>query len=248
MSACKYCGEEIDWRKDGAKNTPVNLDGSLHKPTCKGSSNSAPVRPAGAIVGLLTGYNSGSATFRVKGGATKTYALHNETFKAWQTAGYGPDHWIEFTVDAQGFIQSGARNVQMPDWGPDLKDPTGGEIKTPEPKKSAELPKETPCTSPQAAPANPAPVERKKGPVEEGRLPTQDELLAMVYNYDTYWKAKTILDVMAREDIRQQVIVKNWQEAVNSAIAACPGAKPEQIFEAAEKIHDFVAGKAAGVQ
>ena len=60
---------------------------------------------------------------------------------------------------------------------------------------------------------------RKKGPVEEDRFPSDDELLKMVYNYDTYWKSKTVMDLMARQDIRQQVIFKNRMDSVNAAIA-----------------------------
>ena len=148
MSTCKKCGAEVVWNRkpDGSFAPPQNPDGSRHN--CGGDGKPT----AGAIIGLLTGYNSGSATVRIKGGASKTYALHGETFKARQTAGYGPDQWIEFAVDKNGFIQPGARNIAAPEWASELKDPTGGEIKTPAPKTQAEeKPQETPCTSPAAA-------------------------------------------------------------------------------------------------
>jgi len=147
--ACNKCGEIILMQNAGGIWKALNKDFTPHK--CGGQEKKDP----GAIIGLLTGYNSGSATFRVRGGATKTFALNGSTFTAWQTAGYGPDQWIEFSVDAKGFIQPGARNVQQPDWGDALKDPTGGEIKTPNTHNPApcttEQPKETSCTSPQAA-------------------------------------------------------------------------------------------------
>jgi hypothetical protein len=112
--------------------------------------------------------------------------------------------------------------------------------------------KET-CTSPAAAPVNPAP-ERKKGPAEECRMPTREELLAMVYNYDTYWKAKTLMDVQAHDEIRQQVEFKNWQEAVSLAITyhqRCEdGLSTEEdlkiVFSTATAIHGFIRSKAGG--
>jgi hypothetical protein len=246
MSSCKYCGEDIEWRKDGGKNIPVNADGSFHRNTCKGNTSAKPV--AGGTIGLLAGYTSGSATFRIKSGATKTYALHQETFKAWQAAGYGPDQWNEFSVNDKGFIQHGARNVSQPDWGDKLKDPTGGEIKTPNTNNPApcttEQPKETPCTSPQAA--QPAPVSKKLD---------RDLLISMVNNPDTYWRAKALMDVEAHEEIRQQVVFKNWTEAINSAITyhqRCEdGLSTEEdlkiVFSTATAIHDFIKSKAGGV-
>ena len=30
-SQCKFCGISIDWYKDGKKNVPVEMDGSLHE-------------------------------------------------------------------------------------------------------------------------------------------------------------------------------------------------------------------------
>jgi hypothetical protein len=162
MSKCKKvspegvaCGADIIWEKkpEGGFYPPKNPDGSRH--VCGFAV--APARND-TITGLLVGFTTGSATFRLKGGATKTYALHQSTATAWQTAGYGPDKWIEFTVDKDHFVEQGARNVNQPDWGAELKDPTNGEIKTPDGKevppftRASELPKET-CTSPETAPA-----------------------------------------------------------------------------------------------
>lgn len=158
MSTCNRCGAEIVWAKENGKNVPKNPDGTSHFATCgKAAKSDTP-----EIVGLLTGYNSGSATVRVRGGATKTYAITQSMHAAWQTAGYGTDQWIAFYIDKDGFIQPGARNIQAPDWAAELKDPTGGEVKKPV-QKAPELPKqETPCTSPEqpapAAETPPAPM------------------------------------------------------------------------------------------
>jgi len=89
--------------------------------------------------------------------------------------------------------------------------------------------------------------ERKKGPVEECRMPTREELLAMVYDYNTYWKAKTLMDIQAHDEIRRQVNWKNWQECINSAIEAykvigfLEGSNHlKMIDELAEHFHTFI--------
>lgn len=73
---------------------------------------------------------------------------------------------------------------------------------------------------------------RQKSPVEETRFPTSDELLGMVYDYNTYWKAKTVLDLMARQDIRQQVEFKNRLECVSLALSTKPKNRDETFVMA----------------
>ena len=38
MSACKYCGKEISWLKDGRKYLPIESDGTTHE--CENFKNS----------------------------------------------------------------------------------------------------------------------------------------------------------------------------------------------------------------
>jgi hypothetical protein len=101
--------------------------------------------------------------------------------------------------------------------------------------------KET-CTSPVETPA------RKKTPIEENRMPSREELLAMVYSYDTYWKAKTLMDIIAHEEIRQQVEVKNWQQAIELALGFHEGCEVDidKVFLTSEKVHAFIKGKTGG--
>lgn len=72
--------------------------------------------------------------------------------------------------------------------------------------------------------------------------PSDKELLALVYSYETYWKSKTIMDLMARNDIRAQVSWKNWGECVALAIQSSPKNKKE-LFAIATEIHAFIEGK-----
>jgi len=146
------CGQKIIMQQTPEGWRALNPDFTPHK--CNGG------QPAGqkpdTITGLLTGFNSGSATFRVKGGATKTYALRGETFRRWESEQYAPDTWLEFVIDKDHYITQD-RKTNAPEWGAELKDPTGGEIKQPF-QKASELPRETPCTSPAASPAGEKPA------------------------------------------------------------------------------------------
>lgn len=80
-------------------------------------------------------------------------------------------------------------------------------------------------------------------------MPTDAELLDMTYNYDTYWKGKTLMDIAARHDIRRQVEFKNRLECVNTAITYChlgaPGKSPksEEVYAAAWDIFDTITQK-----
>ena len=84
--------------------------------------------------------------------------------------------------------------------------------------------------------------DRQKGPVERGQFPTPDELLGMVYNYDTYWKAKTILDLMAAKRIANQVEFKNRLECVSLALSTKP-ADRETCYRQAWDIYDTITQK-----
>jgi hypothetical protein len=108
------------------------------------------------------------------------------------------------------------------------------------------------CTSPAGA----APVEpRKKSPIEENRMPNREELIGMVYSPDTYWRAKTLLDIEAHESICRQVETKNWQDCVGLAIEyhqrmedgfSTEDDLKKYVFPTATLIHDFIKGKTGG--
>lgn len=153
MSTCKKCGAEIVWKKrpDSTYFPPQNPDGSPHD--CENKA-----KQAGSIIGRLESYATGSASFTLKGGIAKTYALTNNMLRDWQTAGFlmpadnHPEVWLGFTKDDKSFILS-YHTESRPLWAAELSDPTNGEIKKPEFKKASELPKQdTPCTSPEGSP------------------------------------------------------------------------------------------------
>ncbi|DBA34955.1 TPA_asm: hypothetical protein vir524_00053 [Caudoviricetes sp. vir524] len=160
MSKCKKCGADVIWEKKptGGFFPPKNPDGSRHD--CEGKQQAVP----GGTVGKLTGYTSGSATFTVKGGGTKTYAILGSIANEFTSKGFllppenHPDVWLSFHLDDKKFILPGYQVIQRPEWASEISDPTNGEIKTPDGKtvppftRASELPKET-CTSPETAPA-----------------------------------------------------------------------------------------------
>lgn len=153
---CNKCKQEIIMQNAGGVWKALNKDFTPHK--CSGDSQDK--KEPGTIIGLLTGYNISSATFYVKGSKTpKTYAITGSISKAWQDARFlspqdnHPDIWLEFTLDSRNFVQPGYHVVQAPAWAAELKDPTGGEIKSPNTHNPApcttEQPKqETTCISP----------------------------------------------------------------------------------------------------
>jgi hypothetical protein len=161
MSQCKKCGGDVIWKEKpgGGFFPPENKDGSRHDCENKHGKAAPP-----QIVGRLDFYNSGSATFTVKGGKSKTYAILQSVSKDFELKGFHipsenhPDVWLGFSVDDKSFILPGYAVVQKPDWASTISDPTNGEIKQPAFTRASELPKDTPCTSPAASPESPAPV------------------------------------------------------------------------------------------
>ncbi len=152
---CNRCGKDIGFRKESdGRTVPLNPDGTLHR--CQ-SQTAAPNGHTDTITGRLDGYNTGSATFTVKGGFSKTYAIVPSLQKEWQAVGFSrdPEVWLEFSLDKNKFVQ-GHRQVPKPAWA---SEPTAQQqLQKPAqpaapPQKSAELPKES--TSPQAVPAEP---------------------------------------------------------------------------------------------
>lgn len=260
MSTCKKCGATIVWPpKPGGPSAgffpPQNPDGTPHK--CEDQKPGP-----GAITGKLDSFTEGSATFIVKGGSRKTYAITPAVAREWKGAGFlmppevHADIWLEFEIDSKSFIKPGYRRVEKPDWGnttppatPAFRNGTDilkeGSAQQQQPSKgnAAEKQplKETPCTSPAAAAAPQFP------------MPTHAELVAMVINNDTYWKAKALLEIERCEDIRKQTEVKNWQEAVGLAIEAYKTIDVEEgtdhlkwIEQTADRFHAFIQGKVGG--
>lgn len=79
-------------------------------------------------------------------------------------------------------------------------------------------------------------------------LPTLDELVEMVYSYETYWKAKTFIDLIVQHRIEKQVEFKNRLECINSAITFASmnsKTKPtsEQVYDVATDIYTHITGQ-----
>jgi len=162
MTICKFCSAEIRWIKQGDRNIPCNLDGTSH--LCKKESAAANGH-AGNIIGRLDAYNPGSATFTIKDGSQKTYAIIASMQRDWQAVGFlqgTSEVWLSFSLDKNHFVQA-PKQVPKPEWASGLSDktnqnamgPGGGESHTQfEPEHPA--PQQETCTSPEssAVPAN----------------------------------------------------------------------------------------------
>ncbi len=236
--ACKFCQAEITWRKEGDKSVPYNIDNTPHR--CKKAA--APT--TNTLIGRITEYEGSNVHL-----GSKIFFLTPEDRKVAQES-FPVGSVVRFAYD-KGTCK-GMQKATGTDLEKFLKEE--GEqralpAQTPAPAAAAPVePKET-CTSPDASTES-----RKKGPIEECRMPTREELLAMVYSYDTYWKAKTLMDIQAHEEIRQQVEVKNWQECVNSAIEYHQRAEDglstvedlNIVFVTATAIRAFIQGKTGG--
>ena len=114
---CNRCGKDIGFRKEGDKTVAINPDGSPHR--CKAESAGNPAAPI-VCTARLDAFTSGSATFRVKSGRSKTYAILGSMATEWKTAGWKQGTWLEFTLDARNFVQ-GPKEVPEPAWGKDLE-------------------------------------------------------------------------------------------------------------------------------
>ena len=151
MTECKYCQTPITWANLKGRSTPFNIDGTPHR--CKGGK---PLGQKDTLTGRLDSYTIGSATFTIKGGQQKTYALNTPMQKSFEKdrflipADNHPEIWLEFSKDDHGFILPGYRQAQRPEWGSDLNAPPAEQIPKPPLQKTTELPKETPGATHQA--------------------------------------------------------------------------------------------------
>jgi len=135
---CKFCQTPIEWRNEGGRNVPYNLDGSPHK--CKDGKLIPTAAPAASIprkTARLDNYGQGSATFMFREGKKMVYALTPDRYREFQNgallipADNHPDAWLDFAVDKQGFVLPGWKVIQAPEWAKELSDPTKGEVKNP---------------------------------------------------------------------------------------------------------------------
>jgi len=123
MTICKFCSTEIKWIKQGDRNIPCNLDGTSH--LCKKESAAANGH-AGNIIGRLDAYNPGSATFTIKDGSQKTYAIIASMQRDWQAVGFlqgTSEVWLSFSLDKNHFVQA-PKQVPKPEWASGLSDKT----------------------------------------------------------------------------------------------------------------------------
>ena len=74
------------------------------------------------------------------------------------------------------------------------------------------------------------------------KLPSESELVTMTVNYDSYWKAKTLADIVVRHDIRKQVEFKNRLECVSLALSTKP-ANREDCYRQAWDIYETITQK-----
>ena len=115
---CNTCGKDIGFRKEGDKTLPINPDGTPHR--CRTQAGATTPAAPVPCTARLDAYTSGSATFRVKSGRSKTYAILGSMAAEWKAAGWKQGTWLEFTLDARNFVQ-GPKEVPEPAWGKDLE-------------------------------------------------------------------------------------------------------------------------------
>jgi hypothetical protein len=126
MAECKKCGEPIIWKKKPDGNgfyPPQNPDGTRHN--CENDGAQAKTDP-GLIIGRLDAYTTGSATFTVKDGSQKTYAITVSIQREWQAAGFlngTSEVWLSFSLDKNHFVQA-PKQVPKPEWASGLSNKT----------------------------------------------------------------------------------------------------------------------------
>ena len=225
---------------------PQNPDGSRHTCGDNVSTKQSPQPPAKTgnenptttIIGRLDAYENTSATFMGKDGKSHTYAITTDRSREWDGKKYPrvadsmAPVFLKVTLDKVKFIQA-AEPVDAPDWQYDVPKP--GSIKpalTQEDKLKAagfEVPAEkspgTNATGPEATNALPNnhvpdhPPKTKETPDSDPfSMPTHDELVRMVYDSTSYWKAKTFMDIATANRITKQVEFKNRCESYALAI------------------------------
>jgi len=116
---CNRCGTPINVKPVGDKWVATNEDGTPHR--CKDGVNIPAVGKVPALVGRLDSYTPFSVTFTMKTGKV-TYAQSRERAAEMDKAAFmmpkdnHPDVWLSFSVDKQGFLLPGYKQIPAPDW------------------------------------------------------------------------------------------------------------------------------------
>jgi len=206
MAECKFCHGGIEWRKVGEKSVPYNLDGTPHR--CK--SQAAGAAPAGAPVSCtarLDAFSGGSATFRVKSGKSKTYAILGSMANEWKAAGYKAGTWLEFTLDAKNFVQN-PRQVPEPAWAKDLE--AQQEIA---PAQPAQKPASAAATQQETRTSPESPTAARPAPSDI--FPPKDRLIVvqcLVKAYTELWCNTNTPDSVTFGDARKEILAAVEQD------------------------------------
>lgn len=209
MAECKYCHGGIEWRKVEGKSVPYNLDGTPHR--CK--SQGSPTTPAAPTpcTGRLDAFTAGSATFRVKSGKSKTYAIPGTMANEWKAAGYKPGVWLEFTLSASNFVQN-PKQVPEPTWAKDLEaqqeiaasdqpEPISTQNPAPVTTEQVKTQKET-----RTSPESPAPA---AGPGPRDIFQPKDRLIVaqcLLKAYTDLWAITITPDTVTFDNAREEIL------------------------------------------
>jgi len=227
MTECKFCHKEIDWKKVEGKNVPVNMDGTPHR--CKSTATNG---TGSTLTGRVTEYEGSNVHI-----GTHVFFLPPEDRKHYQTYSVGS---IVTVTHEKGTCKSMVTAAPM-DLEKFLKQEEAQ--RTQQTIQGTATQETQPMVSTEAH-QTPAPA---AATALEFPMPTNGELVAMVYNNETYWKAKILLEIQRCEEIRLQVEWKNWQESIALAIQYDEGPALKTLMEGhAVEIHDFIKGKISG--
>lgn len=220
LKPCNRCGKDIGFRKEpDGKTIPINPDGTPHRCQAQAAATNGH-----AIIGRITEYEGSNVHI----GTRILFILPENRKSAQETYPVGT---VVKAANEKGTCKG-------------IEKATGLDLE--KFLKEEELQRNQ---QPTSAPAPAAPQQDRtspmSAPVEQHREPiSRDLLLSMVNNPDTYWKAKTLMDIEQHESICQQVEWKNWSTCIELAkqfhAIECP---LEDVFTTSEKIHEFIQGK-----
>lgn len=201
---CNSCGKDIGFRKEGDRTLPINPDGSPHR--CRSQAGTTAATAPVPCTARLDAYTTGSATFRVKGGKSKTYAVLGSMAAEWKAAGWKQGTWLEFTLDARNFVQ-GPKEVPEPAWGKDLE--AQQEIAPVQPKPpAAAAPQQETRTSPESGVTAAQPGARDVFPPKDRLIVVQ----CLVKAYTDLWCNTNTPDQVTFEDAREDILTAVEQD------------------------------------
>jgi len=243
---CNRCNAPIKWPPfvPGKKSHPLNMDGTEHN--CQAQTGTTIQPKEDSRVGIYKGISRGNINLTLKNGSILVTAANEDLLKCLSS----PDTSIKDGMKVKiTFDKDGKAKIIEPCQDqPAPANPTPQTTGTPQ--EQTKPPAEN-RTSPAGIAAPHGPEPRKKSPAEERRAPTDEELLAMIYSPDTYWKGKAIMEIMDLDRIRKQIEFKNRIESANAAIAyhEKQPVDIESVLKTANRIYDYATGKKpAGVQ